>query len=223
MPDQPEENIQPAPPVPSAVDLEELGRQKHKAKVRSAWISFAGRIVAQVLGAAAAVVLGLLVFRHSSMQSGNTGTSVAPAGSPVAHVSRVRNTSQVALAVLPLENVSGDPRQEYLADGLTEALISDLSHIKGLQVISRTSSMFYKGQRRPLPEIGKALAVDWIIEGSMLKDGGRIRIRVQLIDAKSDEHMWAFQYDKNMGEVLALQAEVSSAVAKEVSLTLKSK
>ena len=96
------------------------------------------------------------------------------------------------IAVLPLENLSGDPAQEYFADGMTDKLITDLAKISGLRVISRTSVMQFKGERREqLPEIAKALGVNTIVEGSVLRVGDKVRITAQLIDAPSDKHLWA--------------------------------
>src|SRR5882757_5991320 len=99
-----------------------------------------------------------------------------------------------SLAVLPLENLSRDPEQEYFADGLTEALITSLAKIRALRVISRTTAMHYKGAHRPLPEIARELGVEIVVEGSVLRFGERVRISAQLIDASSDTHLWAESY-----------------------------
>jgi TolB-like protein len=96
-----------------------------------------------------------------------------------------------SLAVLPLANLSGDPEQEYFADGMTEALITDLSKIRALKVISRTSVMQFKDVKKPLPQIAEALGVDGILEGSVQRSGGRVRITAQLIRAATDTHLWA--------------------------------
>ncbi len=121
-----------------------------------------------------------------------------------------------SLAVLPLENVARDPEQDYFADGMTEALITDLAKIDGLKVISRTSVMRYKSMNKPLPEIAKELNVDAVVEGSVLKDGNRVRITAQLIDAASDRHLWAETYQREFNDVLALQRDVARAVATQV-------
>jgi serine/threonine-protein kinase len=125
-----------------------------------------------------------------------------------------------SLAVLPLENLSAEPGQEYFVDGMTDALISELSKIEALRVISRTSVMQYKGVRKPLPEIGRELNVDGIVEGSVLRDGNRIRVTAQLIDAAGDRHLWADSYDRELGDVLALHSEVARAIAGEVRVAL---
>jgi eukaryotic-like serine/threonine-protein kinase len=121
-----------------------------------------------------------------------------------------------SIAVLPLENLSHDPEQDYFADGMTEELIADLSKIGALRVISRTSVMQYKGVHKPLPQIGRELNVDAVIEGSVLRSGNRVRITAQLINAVSDRHLWADSYDRDVSDVLKLQSEVAQAIAHEV-------
>ena len=96
-----------------------------------------------------------------------------------------------SLAVLPLENLSGDPQQEYFADGMTEALITELGQISALRVISRTSAMHYKGTRKTLPEIARELKVDGVVEGTVSRSGKRVRVTAQLIEAATDRHLWA--------------------------------
>ncbi len=123
-----------------------------------------------------------------------------------------------SLAVIPLENVSRDPAQEYFADGMTEALISDLARLKALRVISRTSAMKYKGSPKSLPEIARELNVDAILEGSALLVGKRVRISVQLVSARADETLWADRYDGDLEDVLDLQSRVAETVAKEIAI-----
>ena len=119
-----------------------------------------------------------------------------------------------SIAVLPLENLSGDPAQEYFADGMTDELITDLAKISGLRVISRTSVMKFKGEHREqLPEIAKALNVNTIVEGSVLRVGDKVRITAQLIDAPTDKHLWADSYERDTRDVLTLQDEVASTIA----------
>jgi TolB-like protein/class 3 adenylate cyclase len=125
-----------------------------------------------------------------------------------------------SIAVLPLENLSGDPEQEYFADGMTEALIGDLAKLSALSVISRTSVMRYKGTDKPLPEIARELDVDAVVEGTVMRAGDRVRITAQLIDAHSDRHIWNDRYDRELSDVLALQSEVARAVAEEIRLEL---
>ncbi|MGA8539851.1 MAG: protein kinase [Terriglobales bacterium] len=122
-----------------------------------------------------------------------------------------------SLAVLPLVNLSRDPEQEYFADGMTEELITDLSKIESLKVISRTSVMQYKNAKKPLPEIGRELGVEGVIEGSVQRVGDRVRISAQLIYAPGDTHLWAQSYDRDLHDVLNLQGEVAQVIANEVN------
>ncbi|MDA4120951.1 MAG: tetratricopeptide repeat protein [Thaumarchaeota archaeon] len=121
------------------------------------------------------------------------------------------------LAVLPFVNISPDPNDEYFADGLTEELISKLSEIKGLKVIARTSVMNYKKKEKNISEIGKELDVGTIIEGSIRKAGTKIRVAVQLIDSRTEEHLWASSYDKELDDIFAIQSDVAAKVAESVS------
>lgn len=125
-----------------------------------------------------------------------------------------------AVAVLPLRNVGGDPKQEYFVDGMTEAIIADLSRIKALRVISRTSAMRFKGSDLSLPDIARDLNVDAVLEGSALLIGTRVRVSVQLISARNDETLWADRYDRNLEDVLGLQAELAQTVAREIAVQL---
>ena len=139
------------------------------------------------------------------------------ASSPSPRQSEKRFTS---LAVLPLKSLSRNPEDDFFADGLTEALISVLSGIKALRVISRTSVMRYRDTTTPLPEIARDLNVDAIVEGSVLHAGDRVRISTQLIDAARDDHLWAESYDHDLTDILKLQNEVASAIAREVRVAL---
>ena len=125
-------------------------------------------------------------------------------------------TSVRSIAVLPLDNFSGDPAQEYFVDGMTDELITDLAKIDGLRVISRTSVMRYKGTRKALPDIARELNVDGIIEGSVMRSGQRVRITAQLLYAPTDKHLWAETYERDLGDVLGLQSEVAQAIAQQV-------
>jgi TolB-like protein/Tfp pilus assembly protein PilF len=124
------------------------------------------------------------------------------------------------LAVLPLENLSRDPEQEYFADGMTEALITDLAQISSLRVISRTSVMHYKGTRKTLPEIARELNVEGVVEGSVVRSGNRVRITAQLIHAPTDRHLWAQRYEQDMRDLLILQSETAHAIAGEIKAKL---
>ena len=125
-----------------------------------------------------------------------------------------------SLAVLPLKNLSRDPTQEYLADGMTEALIGRLSKIHDLRVISHTSVMRFKDPHISVPEIAKILRVDAIVEGSVIRDGNRIRVTAQLIRGDTDEHFWSETYDRELSDALTLQSELAQAIAKKVEVTV---
>lgn len=137
--------------------------------------------------------------------------------------SSAKGTSQPgikSLAVLPMKNLSADPTQEYLADGMTEALIGRLAGIHDLRVISRTSVMQYKDTKKALPEIAKTLGVDAIVEGSVILDGTHIRVHAQLIRAATDEHLWSEAYDRELRDVLTLQSDVAQSIAQKVEVTI---
>ena len=123
-----------------------------------------------------------------------------------------------SLAVLPLENLSGDPAQEYLSDGITDALITDLAETVSAKVISRTSAMRYKKTEKSLPEIARELNVDGIVEGTVQRSGDRVRITAQLIHGPSDKHIWASSYERDLRDVLALQDEVARAIVAEIRI-----
>jgi TolB-like protein/DNA-binding winged helix-turn-helix (wHTH) protein/Tfp pilus assembly protein PilF len=125
-----------------------------------------------------------------------------------------------SIAVLPLENLSGDPSQEFFADGMTDQLITDLAKVGSLRVISRTSVMQYKGTRKGLPEIARELNVDTIVEGSVIRSGQRVRVTAQLVQAPTDLHLWAETYDRDLGDILKLQGEVAEAIAGQVRAQL---
>ena len=165
-------------------------------------ISHPRRLIAAALLITTAIVLGLNVsaLRQRWIASGTE---------------RIES-----LAVLPIENLSGDPAQDYFAEGMTEALITDLANIGVPRVISRTSMMQYKGTRKPLPEIANELNVDGILEGSILRSGDRVRITAQLIYAPKDRHIWAHAYDRNERDILTLQNEVAQAIANAIKLEI---
>jgi TolB-like protein/DNA-binding winged helix-turn-helix (wHTH) protein/Flp pilus assembly protein TadD len=125
-----------------------------------------------------------------------------------------------SLAVLPLENLSGDASQNYFADGMTDELITDLAQISALRVISRTSVMAYKGARKPLPQIARELNVDAVVEGTVLHSGDQVRITAQLIEASTDKHLWSQSYEGELRDTLALQSRVASAIADQIRINL---
>ncbi|HEY4491565.1 MAG TPA: hypothetical protein VI958_06160, partial [Acidobacteriota bacterium] len=125
-----------------------------------------------------------------------------------------------SIAVLPLTDLSEDSKQEYFTDGMTEALIADLAKVKALKVISRTSIMQYKGSKKSLPQIARELNVDAVLEGSVMRSGNQVRITAQLIDARSDVHLWAESYERDLQDVLALQGDIARMVAREIKVQL---
>src|SRR6267143_200741 len=127
-----------------------------------------------------------------------------------------------SLAVLPLENLSGDPQQDYFADGMTEAVITEVAQISGLRVISRTSMMQYKHTKKTLPQIAKEPDVDAVLEGAVQRSGNQVGITAQLIQASTDRHLWAKTYEREMSDVLALERDVAQNVAEEVGVKLGS-
>jgi TolB-like protein/Flp pilus assembly protein TadD len=158
-----------------------------------------------------AITLALVFFVARS------GIVPLPAQTPqTASEPRIRS-----IAVLPLDNYSGDPRQDYFAEGMTDELTADLARISQLRVISRGSAMQFKGgQRPPTPEIAKTLDVDAVVEGSVVRAGERVRITAQLIDARADRHLWAQSFERSSRDVLALQGELAAAIAHEIHVQL---
>ena len=165
------------------------------------------RPAALALGGAA--VVGLLLIARSSLRPSAPATLASAPG-----VIR-------SIAVLPLDNYSGDPSQDFFAEGMTDELTTELATISQLRVISRGSAMQFKGDHRPpTPDIGKALNVDAIVEGSVMRSGDKVRITAQLIDARADKHLWARSFERSSRDVLALQGELASAIAGEINVQL---
>lgn len=125
-----------------------------------------------------------------------------------------------SIAVLPIRNFSDDPSEEFFADGITDQLITDLAKVGSLRVISRTSIMQYKGATKGLPEIARELHVDAIVEGSISRAGQRVRVTAQLVQASTDQHLWAETYDRDLGDILNVQSEVADAIAQQVRAQL---
>ena len=148
----------------------------------------------------------------------------------VANVGRIRNwmaqqaqyTPQIsALAVIPLENLSGDPEQEYFADGITDALITDMAQMSSVRITSRTSVIRYKGTKKSIKDIGRELNVDAVVEGTVTHSGSRVRITAQLIQVSTDMHLWAEAYERDASEILALQDEVATDIARRISILVR--
>jgi TolB-like protein/DNA-binding winged helix-turn-helix (wHTH) protein/Flp pilus assembly protein TadD len=127
-----------------------------------------------------------------------------------------------SIAVLPLENLSNDPEQQYFVEGMTDEIITDLAKLPGIRVISRTSAMQYKNTHKTMPEIARELKVDAVVEGTVLRVGNRVRIRTQLVYAPADRHIWAQAYERDLKDVLTLQANLAQDIAGEIQLKLTS-
>ncbi|MGD0791985.1 MAG: tetratricopeptide repeat protein [Terriglobales bacterium] len=175
-----------------------------KAENRRKWL--VATVLAGLLGSAVMVAL-LLGFSPSRVPN---------------RLWRAGNHPVHAIAVLPLTNLSGDPTQEYFVDGMTDELITSLARLGDVQVISRTSVMQYKNAKKPLPQIGRELNVDAIIEGSVSRSGPHVRITAQLVDAVTDQHIWAQTYERDLGDVLMLQDEAARDIAQEVHVRIRS-
>lgn len=178
----------------------------HESPLRKRW--------GIVLSAGALVALLVLLwgFNVNSLRDRPLTFVGAPHNAPAPKIE--------SLAVLPLENLSRDPEQEYFADGMTEALITDLGKIGALRVISRTSVMQYKGTRKSLPQIARELNVDAIVEGTVLRSGNRVRITANLLDATSDHHLWAESYERDLRDILALQSELAQDITNQIQIKL---
>ena len=187
------------PEIPAVVAGPEPVGRTEETLVQS---KASGRRRAWVLALLVILVIGIAVWLYRPFQR-------AKAAPPLR-----------SIAVLPLDNFSGDPSQEFFVDGMTDELITDLAKVSSLRVISRTSVMRYKGTKKELPQIARELNVDGIIEGSVTRSGGRVRITAQLINASTDRHLWAEAYEREAGDVLKLQSEVARAIAQQVQAQL---
>jgi adenylate cyclase len=152
--------------------------------------------------------LGAMIARHG----GATSATTAAAGPAVA--------ARIGICVLPFANMSGDPEQEYFSDGITEDIITDLSKVSALAVVSRNSAFMYKGQHVDVPKIARELKVNHVLQGSVRKAGGRVRITAQLVDGTSNDNVWAERYDRDLSDIFELQDEISQAIVKALKLKL---
>ena len=177
-----------------AAAAEKFPPVQSRRRVRKIWLATAGLAIAAVL------LFGLKLGRQRLF-----GTSASM---------RIQS-----LAVLPLDNLTGDPAQDYFADGMTDALTTDLAQMGGIRVISRTSAMHYKGSKKALPEIARELGVDAVVEGSASRSNGAIHVNAQLVYAPGDRHLWAHSYDLDAANLLTVQAEIAGAVAREIRAT----
>ncbi len=201
-------------------------RKRRNEKVRGAWIAFVGRIVAQFVGSAASIVLGLaLIHSHQAPAAAPLQATVAvrPAMAPpgrVVSLTAKRDSVRPSLVVLPMESFSAEAGQEPLAKQLTVVITASLAERNSLAVISRTSAMTLLQQGKTLPDIARELDVDYVIEGSVTRDRRRVRIVVHLIDGRSDEHVWASSYDRPVNDLLGIEGEVAKRIAADVDAAL---
>ncbi|HXS02986.1 MAG TPA: TIR domain-containing protein [Rhodanobacter sp.] len=157
--------------------------------------------------------LGAMILRTQAAQSANGTGALAPS-------SVDQDARRCTICVLPFANMSGDPEQEYFSDGITEDIITDLSKVSALGIISRNSAFMYKGRHVDIPKVARELKVSHVLEGSVRKAGGRVRINAQLIDGGSNNHVWAERYDRDSNDIFALQDEISEAIVKALKLRL---
>ncbi len=157
--------------------------------------------------------LDIMIARHGTTQSATAIFGSAPSAS-------ASGPARVAICVLPFANMSGDPEQEYFSDGITEDIITDLSKVSALSVISRNSAFVYKGKHVDVPKVTRELKVSHVLEGSVRKAGGRVRITAQLVDGSSNNHLWAERYDRDLNDIFALQDEISHAIVMALKLKL---
>jgi adenylate cyclase len=157
--------------------------------------------------------LGAMIARQGAPRSATAISGAAPS------VSALR-PARVAICVLPFANMSGDPEQEYFSDGITEDIITDLSKVSTLAVTSRNSAFVFKGKHVEVPKVARELKVTHVLEGSVRKAGGRVRITAQLVDGSSNDHVWAERYDRDLNDIFALQDEISQAIVKALKLKL---
>ena len=156
--------------------------------------------------------LGAVIERQRASQSARSAATSAPSAAAAA--------PRVGICVLPFANMSGDQEQEYFSDGITEDIITDLSKVSGLAVVGRNSAFMYKGKNVDLTKVARELKVRHILEGSVRKAGGRVRITAQLVDGSSNDHVWAERYDRDLNDIFTLQAEISEAIVKALKLKL---
>jgi TolB-like protein len=211
-------------PSPSDVSLtpHDKSAKKRKKKVRSVWISFVGRIVAQFVGSAATIVLGLLLLQKYQPSGKATTTSHGVSTQTQVADSATRLTTftshpvdDFALAVLPLSTYTADASREFVADAMTDVLTAEVAKLPGLRVVSRTSAIHVR-KEHSVADISSALGVRYVIEGSVAQADGHMRISVQLIDALRDQHMWSGRYDRPTRDLLNAQEQIATTIAREV-------
>ncbi|MEO6968213.1 MAG: TIR domain-containing protein [Rhodanobacteraceae bacterium] len=157
--------------------------------------------------------LAAMIARSQAAQSAKTASASTPSSTD-------KNAPRYTICVLPFANMSGDPEQEYFSDGITEDIITDLSKVSALGIISRNSAFMYKDKHVDIPKVARELKVSHVLEGSVRKAGGRVRISAQLVDGETNNHVWAERYDRDSSDIFALQDEISEAIVKALKLRL---
>ncbi|MCI0526138.1 MAG: hypothetical protein L0Y56_01610, partial [Nitrospira sp.] len=180
-------------------------RSKVSDRVKFAWQR--KKVRRAVFGILAVLVVTLFAWMGWSMREGKKEEEIV-------------NVGKHRIAVMPFVNMSGDEKEEYFADGMTEEMISQLSKISGLEVIARTSVMKYKNKEKDIAEIGQELKVGTILEGSVRKEANQVRITVQLIDVQSQAHLWSENYDRELKGIFAIQSDIAKRVAEASQVTL---
>ena len=190
---------------------------KRRAKVRSAWISFAGRIVAQIVGAAATVGFALVVLQSEPAATNGGPVSAAPAATtaerPVG--------SKPTVAVLPFQTYAGTDDRDHVAGAITDLLVTKLAHNNAITVTSLTSTMRFQSAPATVPEIGRQLGATHVVEGSIAMVGNRARVIAQLIDARTDHHVWAESYETTMDNALLFEQRITDQISKDIAAALK--
>src|SRR5216684_1573528 len=189
--------------------VEATGTSVPNAKQSMLWANYKNWLTLPRIGLLSLLVLALAV-----------GSGLAVHFVRGMEAGRVNSAHTMSLVVLPLENLSGDKEQDYFADGMTDDLTANLAKIQSLRVISRSTAMAYKGTHKPLSEIANDLHVDAVVEGTVLRAGNRVRITAELVQVSTDHHLWADTYESQIGDVLALQNRVSSAIVNEIRINL---
>jgi TolB-like protein len=194
-------------------------RDKRSRKVRSAWIAFVGRIVAQFVGSAATIVLGLMLLQKHVASEAKLHTATAAVTDSRVQAIKGGPVEATSVAVLPLRGFTADGTSAPLADGVTDALTSELAQIPGVHVASFTSATHAAQQAQSVGDIASTLGVHYVVEGSAVRADGRVRISVRLVDALRDKHVWAHQYEERRASLLT-EARIARAAARDLGAVL---
>jgi len=203
-----------------AFELTPEGLKKESEVDRSSSITpYTGKKLDRMIIVALALALGYFAFDKFVM-SESREASIAESARQEGRAEALVDAVEPSIAVLPFTNMSNDANQEYFSDGISEEVLNLLVQVEGLEVASRTSSFTYKGENLNLPEIAAKLKVNYILEGSVRKDGERLRITAQLIDAGSDRHLWSDSFDRNMNDIFRIQEDIANAIVTALTTRL---